>query len=370
MLITHFRRLFAPFLILAIAVPITGCGRLTDKDLIVIAELEGEPIRRGDLRKLIRDMDDDKRPVIHNRADLLRVLNTHIDQTILDQAAAELRKEEKISVPREQAMALHFARYPDDRVIYEIKDIEQLQREDIEISSGQLAAFKADIEFKIDHAEEEIYREAALNYLIQEAYNTGRITITEQEFRQEFEAYKNRLHSFEQVGFVGVRFRADVANAAEKAAECRRLLNEGRSFEQLLAGYYSIDPNLVFESMIENNPSLPTFRGFWEKVSGASVGDIFGPLYLPEHDIVEQLPDGTQKPINRPAAYVVIQVTVHVPPRAKTWEESQNDLAPLILRRKMIRQLRADHGVQIYEDKLPDPGRYDTEKTGPFVDIE
>lgn len=370
MLNPNWRRALAPFALLVIALPIAGCGNITDKDRIVIGEIDGETIRRGDLRKLIRDMDDDKRPVIHNRADLLRVLNEYIDNIILDQAAAELRAEDKITVPREKAMERHFNRFPEDRIIYQVESAEELQRQDFDVSEGQLAAFQADIDFKIDDVEQELYREAALDYLIQDALRIGRLTITEEEFKQEYEAFKDQLKSLERVGFVGVRFNAQVSNAAEKAAECRRLLNEGRSFEQLLAMYHAVDPDLIFESMIENNPNLPRFKSFWEKVTGASVGDVFGPLYLPAHDIVEQLPDGTTRVITQPAAYVVIQVTVHVPPREKTWEEAKNDLAPQILRRKMIRQLREEHGVQVYEDQLPDPGRYDKDEQKTFVDVD
>lgn len=364
------RRVAAPLLTVLCLVSLSGCGNLTDKDLIVIAKLDGESIRRGDLRKLIRDMDDDKRPVIHNRADLLRVLNRHIDETILQQAAQDLRAEQKIEVPREQATAIYFTRHPDDLPIYEVPSADELHRQDIAITEGELAAFKADIEFKIDDVEEELYRNQALSYLVQDAVQTGRMTVTEEEFQQEYEIFKDSLMHFEQAGFVGVRFNSTFANAAEKAAECREELAKGRSFEQLLNFYYGIDPSLIFESMIENNPGLPRFRSFWEKVSGAKVGDVFGPLYLPEYDMAERLPDGTLKHTNMPAAYVVIQITAHVPPRPKNLEESKADLAPQILRRKMMRQLREEHGVEIYEDKLPDPGRYDTEKTGPFVDVD
>lgn len=370
MVVLNIRRVLAPVMLMAAVVSVGGCGNLTDKDLIVIAEVEGEPIRRGDLRRLIRDMDDDERPIIYNRADLLRVLNQHIDNLILDDAAYELRSEGKIEVPREQARAVYFRKNPDDRVIYEVQTAEELQQADLDVSEGQLAAFKADIDFQVDDVEEELYRQAALNYLIQEAVDSGRLTITDQEYQQEYEIYKNRLRTLERVGFVGVRFDAHVPNAAEKAAECRRLYDEHGNFDQLLAAYHRINPELVFQSMIENNPSLARFKGVWDKLTGASVGDVFGPLYLPAHDVMEQLPDGSYRSVRQPDAYVVIRVTVYEPPKAKDWQEARADLAPLILRRKMIRQLRADHGVQVYEDKLPDPSRYDREERGVFVDVE
>ena len=367
MLILKLRRVVAPVVLILAAVLFTGCGNLTDKDLIVVAEIEGQEIRRGDLRKLIRDMDDDKRPIIHNRADLLRVLNRHIDDTILNDVAARLRKESKIDVPREQAEAIYFSRYPEDRTIYELEDAEDLQHQDFDVSTGQLAAFQADIDFKIDDVEEELYRDAALMYLIQDAVASGRMTITQEEFQHEYESYRNRLFFHERVGFVGIRFDANIANAAEKAAECRALLDEGRTFEQLLNLYHSIDPDLVFSSMAVNDPQSTRFRGFWDKVSGAGVGDVFGPLFLPAHDLFDQQKNES---ITHPAAYVVIQITQHEAPREKSWQDAQVDLAPQILRRKMMRQLRQQHGVQIYEDKLPDPGRYDKEDRGTFVDAD
>lgn len=370
MLISTLPRACAALAITTTLFALPGCGNLTDKDLIVVAELNGEPIRRGDLRKLIRDMDDEERPIIHNRGDLLRVLNRYVDETLLDDVANELHAEGKIDVPREQATAIYFARNPEDRVIYEIEDAQELQSEEFDVSAGQLAAFKAEIDFKIDDVEQELLRESALQYLAQDALRTGRMTITDEEFQQEYKVFKDRLYFFERVGFVGIRFPAEAANAAEKAAEVRRALEQGTSFQRLLTAYHAANPDLVFESMIENNPTLPQFKQFWDKVTGASVGDIYGPLFLPAHDIMEQLPDGTVQSKTYPAAYVVIQVTHHEPPKQKTWDQAKNDLAPVIVRRKMMQQLRDEYGVEVYEDKLPDPGRYDVERTSPFVDAD
>lgn len=345
-----------------------GCGNLTDKDRIRIATLDGKSITRGDLRKLIRDMDDDKRPVIRNRADLLLVLNKYIDETILDGAAFELRTARAIEVPRARAMSVYFARNPSDRVTYEVQGADQLKKEDFDVSDGQLAAIKADIEFKIDDVEQELLRDAALAHLIQGALKEGTLTITEEEFQQEYDLYKERLYFYERLGFVGIRFMMAVGDAAQQAAVCRGRLDAGESFDDVLNLYGSISKVMIIESTIENNPGLERFRAFWDKAAGAQVGDIVGPVFMPDYEVLEPLPDGTVKKSAEPAAYVVLKVLQRTEPKSKTWQESQNDLAPMILRRKMMRNLREQHGAEIYEDKLPDPGRYESELKGPFVD--
>ncbi len=59
-----------------------------------------------------------------------------------------------------------------------------------------------------------------------------------------------------------------------------------------------------------------------------------------------------------PAAFLVLEVIAHEPERQKTLEEATNELATAILRHKVMERLRAEHGVQVYPENLPNPAGY------------
>jgi hypothetical protein len=63
----------------AAALVFQGCAWLADPDRIVVAEIDGEPIRRADLNQLLREMMPEERPLIRTRSDLLEVLEDHVD---------------------------------------------------------------------------------------------------------------------------------------------------------------------------------------------------------------------------------------------------------------------------------------------------
>lgn len=68
-----------------------------------------------------------------------------------------------------------------------------------------------------------------------------------------------------------------------------------------------------------------------------------------------------------PDSLLVAQIVDEVPETQKTLEESKPDLTPLILYAKVMDQLRKEHGVSLFEDKLPDPSMYDTSSTSVVV---
>jgi hypothetical protein len=296
-------------------------------------------------------------------------LNRHIDETILDQLALQLRGERKIDVPRSVSKLTYFMRNPEDRVKYEVQTVEDMEEQDFDVSQGQINAIKADIEFKIDRVEGELLREAALQYAYKEALRNGTLTITDDEFKREYELNKNRLFFYERVGFIGVRFIAGFPQSPDEVENAKERLDGGMSFEELINLYGGINEDMIVTSQIYNDPRLPRFQSFWNKVSGAEVGEVIGPLYMPEYTYQEQKPDGTIESVKQPAAHMIIQVTEHEPARQKSWEDAKVDLAPLILRRKMMQRLREEHGVEVYEDKLPDPGRYDSGGKSMFIDV-
>jgi parvulin-like peptidyl-prolyl isomerase len=76
---------------------------------------------------------------------------------------------------------------------------------------------------------------------------------------------------------------------------------------------------------------------------------------MPASDLMGQ--DAQGRPVQRrtPDGYIVFEVLQHVPATQKTLEDAKGDLAHDILYAKMIAKLRTDNGVEVYEDKLPDP---------------
>ncbi len=356
-------RFMANLFCIAIVLSATGCGWIADKDRIVIANIDGEPLRRGDLRRIIRDMTDEERPLIQNRGDLLRALNKHIDDTIRAGLAEELLAEDKIANDRKRATAIYFERNPDDRFPYSITDARELG-----ISDGELTAVKAAIEFKIDDIVLEVLAVDAFYYRLRQAAEENLITITDEEYQQEYRFNHDGYVHFERIGFVGLRFPQQVPQAVTEAAKARRRIDAGEAFEEVAQWYASQNPNFVFQSVIENNPNLDRFRSFWQNTTGTAVGTVIGPIFLPEHEVVAQNADGTLQSIKSPPSHVVLKVLEYIPERTKTWEEAKPELQNVILVRKVNQQLREEHGVEIFVENLPDPAGYGKQLEGSFID--
>lgn len=328
----------------------SGCGWIADKNRIIVANIDDEPIRRGDLKRILREMSDAERPLVQNRGDLLRALNKYIDDRIKSDLVAELRAEKKISVPREVAKESYLQKHPEDRNIFAIQDPAAL-----DLSQAGLEAVKAGVEFKIDDEEELLLREQAIMYRVQEALRAGTLIITDDEFEQEYSFRKDDLKNFEQIEFLGIRFPTTLPDATAEAAAARRLIDQGQSFDRVAEFYASRDPAFVLRSGFENNPASDKFRTFWSQVSGCKKGQILGPVYLPYHELVRLAEDGTPQSIPMPGAHFVFEVLEHTPESRKTLEQAKPDLAPAILYRKIVERMRRERGVAIYEDKLPDP---------------
>ena len=59
-----------------------------------------------------------------------------------------------------------------------------------------------------------------------------------------------------------------------------------------------------------------------------------------------------------PSSYIVIKILNHVPESEMTWQEARSDLRPGLRTRKMLDRLRDQHGVQVFEKRLPDPAGF------------
>jgi hypothetical protein len=157
--------------------------------------------------------------------------------------------------------------------------------------------------------------------------------------------------------FQGIRFAAEDQDSEAQAAAVRKRLDAGEKFEDVYKEFGAKNPNLVIESEIENNPSLDKFKGFWLNASECKEGDIIGPVYLPEYQVMVTA-QGKSAYRNMPAVYVVLRVIEHRAEREQTIDEAKLSLAPGILVVKTMKLLRDQHGVEVYEKKLPDPAMF------------
>ncbi len=344
------KAIFGAFAAVCALLPL-GCGFIADKDRIVVAKLDGKNITRGELDKYIHDMPDEERPLIQNKADLLDTLNAWINDQVKAKLADQLHQQGKIDVSRDVARERYFEKHPEFRMALQIQDPTQL-----EMSKGDLTAIQAEIEFGTDEEVDRLMREEALKYNVYEAIQNKTIQITPEDVKREYDRRKDELIKFEYLEFIALQFPLAMPDAIARAADARRRIDAGEKFDDVLRPYLEANAQFGVPGALENNPAIERFRSFWEAAAGASVGQVIGPVFMPEHEEYKLDPQ-TQKPVKRlrPAAQLVLEVTQHEPERIKTFEEAANELATGIAKQRVLEQVRADHGVEVYDEKLRDP---------------
>lgn len=348
-----------------------GCGQITEKDNIRIARMDGKYITRGELFKLLREMDDKDRPKIRNKGDLLRVLNQYIDDRIKIPLGKELATENKISVPRESAREQFFRQSGDDEE--QLRSIWQMEVPEggkttplmdvYNLTPASLQAMKSVVETGTDKALRKMLGEQAVAYLAMEDFKAGKLTLNEDDLKREYDLRANEFKKLEWMRFAAVRFPTDSADALAQAAQVRARIDAGENFDDIYKEYAEKSREerglpYIIQSEIENNPNLARFRGFWQAASGAEPGTIIGPMYLPQYQQIVQDAQGRTATVNMPDAYLVLKVLEIHPETAFSLEEARMLLAPSLLVAEKMKQLRAEHGVEIYENKLPDPSLF------------
>ncbi|MCX5757486.1 MAG: peptidylprolyl isomerase, partial [Candidatus Hydrogenedentes bacterium] len=341
--------------LVVVLVACAGCGFIADKDQIRVAKFKNRYITRGELAKVIRDMPDEER-VIKNRGDRLRILTNYIDNQIkvpLGQEVEEqLKSRGQTLLPRTTAMQQYFLKHKDDNyaAMYTAKDPASTG-----MSKEQLDMARQQMDNEIDDLYEKLLGDAAVGYKAIEAFKAKTMTITDAEYEQEYRLRKEELKKLEWVKFLAIRFQAEKPDAEKEAANVRRRIDAGESFDAVAQECKAKDPSAVLESEIENNPKLTRFATFWSDVSGRNAGEITGPVYLPDYQVIGTT-DGSGKQTlqNMPAVYMVLKVLDHRPESPLSLDESKQELAPMILIGKMMAELRKQNGVEIYEKKLPD----------------
>jgi len=270
--------------------------------------------------------------------------------------------EGKITVDREVARERFFKSSGDNEEQYrhmwaipvpkpgeesELMKIYNLQAVDIK-------ALKEIIEQETDQIVDEMQGEAAVSQLAVEAFKAGELTLDPEALRLEYEIQKENLQTFEGITFLGLQFPASDPQSSAEATKVRERINNGENFDAVLEEYLARDNSLGIESEIENNPTATRFQTFWEQTSGVAPGDIIGPIYMPEYTRMRPGENGQMFQEVVPGSYLVFRVLEHRPARTLTLEEATPMLAGPIAYAAMMKKLREEHGVQIFEDKLPE----------------
>ena len=337
----------------------TGCGYIADKDRIRIATMDGKPITRGDLNKILHDMAPDARPTIRTRGDLLKALQNSIDSRLKRSLADSLKEQGKIHVPRELAERFCLVKHPEQYGM-------MTNPEDYNLTQRDLDFMKQERELGVDEELKALEDEQAVMFRIDEAMKSGLIQITDEEFQREYETRKGDLKHYEKVSFRGVYLPSASPEASAAAAAIVRRLNMGESVDDVAKAYASAQADIL-EATLENDPKNRKFAGFWQQAAETQPGAVVGPVVIQGWERGRLDAQGQRVMERIPDSLLVAQIVDEVPEKQKTLEESKPDLTPLILYAKVMDQLRKEHGVSIFEDKLPDPSMYDTSSTSVVV---
>jgi len=283
----------------------------------------------------------------------------------IDQLAAQVEQgfdgKQATLVSRQQATQSHFkklrAQDPDADVdyaaIYNLKDPSVMGLTDLEFEM-----MKEELDIGIDRELEALRGSAAVAYRASQALMDGTLKLDDTDFGIEYRLRKNELKRLEWLKFRAFRFDPDTPNAEVEAAKVRKRIDSGEAFDDLVKEYAEKNPNLILDDFeIENNPAFARFRGFWLNASGCEQGDIIGPVYMPQYQVTVQGKGRTASHL-MPAAYLVLQVLDHRPETQLTLEEAKPQLVTTIAFARMMDLLREENGVEIYEDKLPDPSMF------------
>lgn len=349
-------------ILLSTASALSGCGLIADRDRIIVATLDGEPIRRGDLATVIREMPDDERPLIQTKGDLLLTLNKHIDDQIKAALAKELRSEGKIQVDRNEARQIYFRKHPDYRNISQIVDPTFLN-----MTTGDMKAIEAEIEFGVDDEEELLMREAALMHKLNEVFDSGAVSLSEQEISSKFQSMSKMLSKPEFIEFDAIQFPT-IASGGEMAAETRKRIDQGESFDEIAQSFHEMQPGRVIKSSMENNPGVEKYFQFWEQVTGCQPGQIFGPILMPEREQSVTMQNGQQAVQKIPPMFLVLKIVSQTDARPLSLNEARSFIATSLLKSRVMRMLRDEHGVEIFADKLPRPEGFGNQYKDQMID--
>lgn len=375
------------YLWVLLLITITACGKIGDPETIKIARIDNEYITRGDLYKILREMDDRERPKISSRGDFLRVLNQQIDLRIKIPLGKKLAEEGKIQLDRNLAREQFFRMAGDEqdqlRAIWDIPipegDTVTPLMQVYNLTPSTLRTMKEYIEQETDKIYERLLGDQAIAYLVGEDVKANKLNVTQEELEREYNLKKDSYHVYESIKFRGIFVPTSVPNSAKICSEYRSQIDAGKSFDDLVKEILlqkesiviapEIKNIIISESEIENNPNSARFRGFWSVAENVEEGTILGPIYMPEFQSMAQDEKGNVKTQVMPDSYVVLKVLEHRPERTPTIDEIKHLLVAPILIGKKMEELRKLHNVEIYEKNLPEPSSARDQFTNPWEEL-
>ncbi len=341
----------------------SGCGWIADTDRIVVAKIGDKNITRGTMQRYIYDMPDDKRPIIRTRQDYVRVLKQYIDKEIKIPLGIELAAKGEIKIDRDAVREEFFKTAGDKEETYRHmwsipvpKPGEESQLMQIyNLTAQEIQSVKDMIEQETDVMMEKLQGDQAVSYLAQKAFLAKELVLDEADLKAEYEVNKESFKSFESLTILGIQFPTAQPGSSAEASKVRERLNAGESFDDILNEYLLKDIRYGIESQIENNPSLERFKGFWQEASGAAVGDVLGPTYMPDYGRVGKDANGQPVQETVPECWIVFKVLEAKPATILTFEEARGFVSAPVAFAEMLNKLWEEKGAEIFEDKIPEP---------------
>jgi hypothetical protein len=329
-----------------------GCGLIADPDRRKVAKIDDRYITRADLYDVIRKLPDDERPLIQTKGDLLAALEAYISRELKTQEAERLLAEGKIHIPREQAVLFYDRMHPEQLMKVANPEEYSLTEHDLRFARDQR-------EIGIDRELKRLEGERAILYLVEEGVTTGLLEVTDEEYAREYELRQFELTHPERSTVRGIYFPVDLEDAGALVTEARSRLAAGEELEAVIAAYADKGGVVLETRIVDDRQTERKFASFWEKAHGAEAGSVVGPVYIRGWEKLEQDIRGTMQKHQLPDAFFVCKVLDHTPKTPKSLEEAKIDLQVTILYAKVMDRLRDQHGVEIYEENLPDPSVYD-----------
>jgi hypothetical protein len=257
----------------------------------------------------------------------------------------------RISVPRQMAEVVLRVNKPE--IFFEIANPEEYH-----MSEQDIKHMQEEREIRIDEMLKELEAEEGVLYRIDQAVKEQTITVSDDEYQNEFELRKAELKHPERIAFSGVLIPGDSQEARAASAEATRKLRAGATVQDLVNDYAAAKAELI-EAELEKDPSKIKFAPFWQQASGAQVNDVVGPIFIQGWTEAKQDAKGTTSQRNYPAGMLALKVTGRTDESSKTLEEAKPQLQRSLLYGKVMDQLRTENGVQIFEENLDDPGMFD-----------
>lgn len=223
------------------------------------------------------------------------------------------------------------------------------------LTAVDIQRMKDFIEQETDVVVEKLQGEEAVAYLAKKSFEAKELVLDEEHLKMEYELNKENFRSFEQLTILGLQFPAAEPDASTEASKVRARLNAGEDFDTILNEYLQKDIKYGIESVIENNPDMARFKGFWLEASGAVVGDVLGPIFMPDYNRMKRDASGQVVQETVPECWIVFKVLEAKPSEVLPYEKAKGYVAGPVAYASMMKMLRQQHGVEIFEDKVEDP---------------